>query len=76
MAAKRKTKTIKKKRAPKLCVVCRENPQDAGYSGICEDCDWSYAEALNEKVGTIEWASARAREFSEKRILAAMGRKP
>jgi hypothetical protein len=70
MAAAKKKK-VTKKRAPKLCVVCREQPQNAGYSHICEECDMSYAVALVDKVGTIEWAAARARDIAVAKIIEA-----
>lgn len=69
MATKKKKKPARK---PKPCVVCREHPADAGYSGICSECDDSYAVALANKVGTIEWAATRARDMQYERVLEAV----
>ena len=64
------TKKIEKRpvrRSPR-CVVCLENPRDAGYSKICEACDMDFAVALELGKGTVEWAATRSREFAIKRL--------
>lgn len=72
MAAKKKTdkrplKTGPRKRSTR-CVVCLENPRDAGHSKICDDCDIDYGVALHLGKGTVEWAANRARETMAKRL--------
>ena len=60
----------KKKVEKPPCNVCLEAPQIV--MGICEDCDSSWEKALGERVGTIEWASNRARLFEAKRLKKAV----
>lgn len=61
-------KTKKPVRRSPRCVVCLENPRDAGYSKICDACDVAYEIALATGKGTVEWAATRAREFAIKRL--------
>jgi len=66
MATKKKPEKKPVRRSPR-CVVCLENPRDAGYSKICDACDIDYERALTVGKGTVEWAATRAREFAIKR---------
>lgn len=64
---KRPLKTGSRRRSPR-CVVCLDNPRDAGYLKICQPCDDDFAVALFLKKNTIEWAATRARETMAARL--------
>lgn len=73
MAAKKKVTKKKPVRRPlPPCVVCSENPADAGYSGICAECDESFADALENGGSVISWAAERACAKLHERIMRSV----
>jgi hypothetical protein len=66
-----KKKKPKKKR-PKICTVCLENPL---YNGeLCDPCDASYEEWLTESKGSsLAWAAERTRAAIFDKIMGALG---